>query len=159
MILAQRTSMGRALAPAITPRLLAPARTTRPVVLRRYKEGEQADTSQQGSKAPKNPITGERLQPVSDPRKEGYQATEQIPQSEATTARINQQLEAQPGGRDFSGECMIFSSAAWAAACPAWVAPASTILCARQYNSATQKLRGFHITHSHSHSMEVPTNL
>jgi hypothetical protein len=73
-------------------------------VLRRYREGEQADSSQQGSKAPKNPITGQPLEPVSNTSKEGYQATEQIPQSEATSARINQQLGAQAGGRSFGGE-------------------------------------------------------
>jgi hypothetical protein len=76
--------------------------TARPV-LRRYKEGEQADTSGQGSKAPKNPLTGQPLTPIQS-QKEGYQATEQIPQSEATSARINKQLDAQPGGRPFGGE-------------------------------------------------------
>lgn len=101
--LAQRAATGRALAPAAAPRVLTP-QTIRPIVLRRYKEGEQADTSGQGSKAPRNPLTGQRLTPVSNPQKEGYQATEQIPQSEATSARINQQLGAQPGGRPFGGK-------------------------------------------------------
>jgi len=44
------------------------------LVIRRFKEGEQADTSGQGGKAPKNPITGEPLTPV-DPKKEGYQVS------------------------------------------------------------------------------------
>ena len=100
--LAQRAATGRALAPAAAPRVLSP-QSIRPVVLRRYKEGEQADTSEQGSKAPRNPITGQRLTPISS-EKEGYQATEQIPQSEATSARINKQLGAQPGGRPFGGK-------------------------------------------------------
>ena len=102
--LAQRAATGRAaLAPAAAPRVFAP-RPSRPVVLRRFREGEQADTSEQGSKAPRNPITGQRLTPVSNPQKEGYQATEQIPQSDATSARINKQLGAQPSGRPFGGE-------------------------------------------------------
>ena len=100
--LAQRAATGRALAPAAAPRVFAP-RPSRPV-LRRFREGEQADTSEQGSKAPRNPITGQRLTPVSNPQKEGYQATEQIPQSEATSARINKQLDAQPSGRPFGGK-------------------------------------------------------
>jgi hypothetical protein len=78
------------------------------VVLRAYKEGEQADTSQQGSKAPKNPLTGQRLTPISS-EKEGYQATEvNVGESEKLSGRgdirINQQLGAQPGGRSFGGE-------------------------------------------------------
>ena len=101
--LAQRAATGRALAPAAAPRVFVP-RPSRPVVLRRFREGEQADTSEQGSKAPRNPITGQRLTPVSNPQKEGYQATEQIPQSDATSARVNKQLDAQPSGRPFGGE-------------------------------------------------------
>jgi hypothetical protein len=103
--LAQRgaAATGRALAPAAAPRAFAPLPSRR-VVLRRFKEGEQADTSEQGSKAPRNPLTGQRLTPVSNPQKEGYLATEQIPQSEATSARINTQLDAQPGGRPFGGK-------------------------------------------------------
>ena len=72
--------------------------------MRRFREGEQADNSEQGSKAPRNPITGQRLTPVSNPQKEGYQATEQIPQSDATSARINKQLDTQPSGRPFGGK-------------------------------------------------------
>ena len=102
MMLAQRAATGRAVAPAVAPRVFVP-QTCRPVVLRRYKEGEQADTSGQGSKAPRNPITGQRLTPISS-EKEGYQATEQIPQSEATSARINKQLGGQSEGRAFGGK-------------------------------------------------------
>ena len=108
--LAQRATTGRAFAPAAAPRVLSP-QSIRPVVLRRYKEGEQADTSEQGSKAPKNPITGQRLTPISSP-KEGYQATEvNLGESEAISGRgdirINQQLGAQSGGRPFGGEFIL----------------------------------------------------
>jgi hypothetical protein len=96
---------------AAAPRpFLRPARP----MLRRYQEGEQADTSGQGSKAPKNPLTGQPLTPIQS-KKEGYQATEQIPQSEATSARINKQLDAQPGGRPFGGKCMLLQSTLWQA--------------------------------------------
>jgi len=47
------------------------------LVVRRFKEGEQVDTSGQGGKAPKNPITGEPLTPV-DPKKEGYQVSDLV---------------------------------------------------------------------------------
>jgi hypothetical protein len=66
-------------------------------------EGEQADTSQQGGKAPKNPITGEPLTPVQNKDKEGYQATVLAGQSEETSARIMGQLDGQDG-RPFGGE-------------------------------------------------------
>lgn len=66
-------------------------------------EGEQADTSQQGGKAPKNPITGEPLTLVQNKDKEGYQATVLAGQSEDTSARIMGQLDGQ-GGRPFGGE-------------------------------------------------------
>jgi hypothetical protein len=65
-------------------------------------EGEQADTSQQGGKAPKNPITGEPLTPVQNKDKEGYQATVLAGQSEDTSARIMKQLDGQDG-RPFGG--------------------------------------------------------
>jgi hypothetical protein len=67
-------------------------------------EGEQADTTQQGGKAPKNPITGEPLTPVTNKDKEGYQATVLAGQSEETSARVMKQLDAQPDGRPFGGE-------------------------------------------------------
>lgn len=67
-------------------------------------EGEQADTSGQGSKAPKNPITGQRLEPVTDVKKEGYQAQQGVGQTNETSARIMGQLGAQEGGRSFGGE-------------------------------------------------------
>jgi hypothetical protein len=67
-------------------------------------EGEQADTSQQGGKAPKNPITGEPLTPVQNKDKEGYQATVLAGQSEETSARIMKQLDGQDG-RPFGGGC------------------------------------------------------
>ena len=65
-------------------------------------EGEQADTSQQGGKAPKNPITGEPLTPVQNKEKEGYQATVLAGQSDETSARIMKQLDGQDG-RPFGG--------------------------------------------------------
>ena len=65
-------------------------------------EGEQADTSQQGGKAPKNPITGEPLTPVQNKDKEGYQATVLAGQSDETSARIMKQLDGQDG-RPFGG--------------------------------------------------------
>jgi hypothetical protein len=67
-------------------------------------EGEQADTSQQGGKAPKNPITGEPLTPVQNKDKEGYQATVLAGQSDETSARIMKQLDGQDG-RPFGGRC------------------------------------------------------
>jgi hypothetical protein len=67
-------------------------------------EGEQADTSQQGGKAPKNPITGEPLQPV-EKKSESYQSQVLAGQSDETSARIMKQLGAQPGGRPFGGAC------------------------------------------------------
>eukprot|EP00775_Hariotina_reticulata_P009350 gene9350-9513_t len=76
------------------------------LVVRRFKEGEQVDTSGQGGKAPKNPITGEPLTPV-DPKKEGYQADMLAGQTADTKARIMSQLDAQPGGRPF-GEMQAF---------------------------------------------------
>jgi hypothetical protein len=68
-------------------------------------DANQADTSTPG-KAPKNPLTGERLTPVTDVTKEGYQATQQINQKveAGTSARILSQLPAQPEGRPFGGE-------------------------------------------------------
>jgi hypothetical protein len=65
-------------------------------------EGEQADTSQQGGKAPKNPITGDPLTPVTNKDKEGYQATVLAGQSDETSARIMKQLDGQDG-RPFGG--------------------------------------------------------
>jgi hypothetical protein len=56
--------------------------------------------------APKNPITGEPLTPVSDVRKEGYQAGQAIGQTENTKARVLSQLDGQPGGRPFGGKGM-----------------------------------------------------
>jgi hypothetical protein len=66
-------------------------------------EGEQADTSEQGQKAPKNPLTGQPLTPVTNKDKEGYQATVLAGQSEDTSARIMGQLGGQDG-RPFGGE-------------------------------------------------------
>jgi hypothetical protein len=85
----------------LTPRMV-PATTSRRSVIRRYKEGDsQAQKEVQGGNAPKNPITGQPLERVTNVQKEGYQAAEQIPQGQNARARIDQQLEAQPGGRDF----------------------------------------------------------
>jgi hypothetical protein len=56
--------------------------------------------------APKNPITGEPLTPVTNKDKEGYQASTLAGQSEDTHARIMGQLDAQPGGRSFGGEAL-----------------------------------------------------
>jgi hypothetical protein len=67
-------------------------------------EGDQVDTSQQGGKAPKNPITGEPLTPVQNKDKEGYQATVLAGQSDETSARIMKQLDGQDG-RPFGGGC------------------------------------------------------
>ncbi len=53
--------------------------------------------------APKNPITGQRLTPVDDVRKEGYQAGQLAGQSDETKARIMSQLGPQDGGRPFGG--------------------------------------------------------
>jgi hypothetical protein len=68
-------------------------------------EGEQADTSEQGQKAPKNPLTGQPLTPVTNKDKEGYQATVLAGQSEDTSARIMGQLGGQDG-RPFGGESL-----------------------------------------------------
>ncbi len=65
-------------------------------------EGEQVDTSEQGGKAPKNPLTGQPLTPVTDKNKEGYQATVLAGQSDETSARIMKQLPG-PDGRPFGG--------------------------------------------------------
>jgi hypothetical protein len=94
MMLANKTVTRGAVA-ARSPQL--PAVRPRSLVLRRFKEGEQADTSQQGEKAPKNPITGQPLTPVTNKDKEGYQATVLAGQSEDTSARIMGQLGGQDG--------------------------------------------------------------
>jgi hypothetical protein len=73
------------------------------VLLLCLQEGEQADTTEQGQKAPKNPITGESLTPVTNKGKEGYEATVLAGQSEETSARIMKQLDGQDG-RPFGGE-------------------------------------------------------
>eukprot|EP00878_Enallax_costatus_P042159 GHUV01049246.1.p3 GENE.GHUV01049246.1~~GHUV01049246.1.p3 ORF type:complete len:102 (-),score=20.70 GHUV01049246.1:434-739(-) len=57
--------------------------------------------------APKDPVTGKALTPVSDPNKDGYQATQQIPQGRNASARVLDQLEAQPQGRSFGGKDML----------------------------------------------------
>lgn len=72
----------------------------------KQQEGEQADTTQQGGKAPKNPITGEPLTPVTNKGKEGYEATVLAGQSEDTSARIMKQLDGQDG-RPFGGVCCV----------------------------------------------------
>lgn len=54
--------------------------------------------------APKNPITGQPLTPVTNARKDGYQATQGAGQASETHARIFDQLGAQPNGRSFGGE-------------------------------------------------------
>jgi hypothetical protein len=82
-------------------RSATPALPKRSLVIRKFKEGDQVDTQGQGQKAPKNPITGEALKPVSDPRREGYQATQGAGQTAETHARIFDQLGAQPQGRSF----------------------------------------------------------
>jgi hypothetical protein len=73
------------------------------VLLSCLQEGEQADITEQGGKAPKNPITGEPLTPVDNKAKEGYQATVLAGQSDETSARIMKQLDGQDG-RPFGGE-------------------------------------------------------
>lgn len=55
------------------------------------------------TQTPKNPVTGEPLTPA-DPRKEGYQATQSIPQGRQASARVLDQLDAKPEGRPFGGE-------------------------------------------------------
>jgi hypothetical protein len=72
-------------------------------------EGEQADTSQQGGKAPKNPITGEPLTPVTNKGKEGYQATVLAGQSDETSARIMKQLGGQDGRPLGGGQWLLLS--------------------------------------------------
>jgi len=69
-------------------------------------EGEQADTTEQGGEAPKNPITGEPLTPVQNKDKEGYQATVLAGQSDETSARVMKQLGPQEGGRSFGGRLL-----------------------------------------------------
>jgi hypothetical protein len=93
-------------------------------------EGEQADTSQQGQKAPKNPITGEPLTPVTNKDKEGYQATTLAGQSEETHARIFDQLDGQ-GGRPFGGR----SKASCDTLRQAWCA----LCCITQMHSAWER--------------------
>ncbi|WIA19485.1 hypothetical protein OEZ85_004097 [Tetradesmus obliquus] len=105
MMLANSNIVARRAAVA-APRSATPVLPRR-LVVRKFKEGEQADTSQQGSKAPKNPITGERLTPVDDVRKEGYQAGQVAGQSENTKARIMGQLDGQDGRLPF-GEMQAF---------------------------------------------------
>jgi hypothetical protein len=58
--------------------------------------------------APKNPITGEPLTPVTDVRKEGYQAGQVVGQSENTKARIMSQLDGQDGSLPFGGEIRVW---------------------------------------------------
>jgi hypothetical protein len=53
----------------------------------------------QGGAAPKNPVTGEPLQQIKKPS-ESYESTV-FHTSAAQNARISNQLDAQPGGRDF----------------------------------------------------------
>eukprot|EP00879_Flechtneria_rotunda_P000204 GHRR01000276.1.p1 GENE.GHRR01000276.1~~GHRR01000276.1.p1 ORF type:complete len:210 (+),score=69.26 GHRR01000276.1:190-819(+) len=104
MMLAKSVSNRAAVAPAAGCKSVPALRTS---VIRRFKEGDQADTSGQGSKAPKNPITGQPLQPVQDTKKEGYQAVQGVGQTDDTQARIMGQLGAQPDGRSF-GEMQAF---------------------------------------------------
>jgi hypothetical protein len=84
------------------PQMTYDSKTPLAGVLYTMQEGEQADTSQQGGKAPKNPITGEPLTPVQNKDKEGYQATVLAGQSDETSARIMKQLDGQDG-RPFGG--------------------------------------------------------
>ena len=60
--------------------------------------------SHKTTQAPKNPITGEPLTPVTNKDKEGYQASTLAGQTDDTKARIMGQLDGQPGGRAFGGE-------------------------------------------------------
>eukprot|EP00879_Flechtneria_rotunda_P000032 GHRR01000054.1.p1 GENE.GHRR01000054.1~~GHRR01000054.1.p1 ORF type:complete len:210 (+),score=70.09 GHRR01000054.1:192-821(+) len=104
MMLAKSVANRAAVAPAAGRKGVPALRTS---VIRRFKEGDQVDTSGQGSKAPKNPITGQPLQPVQDTKKEGYQAVQGVGQTDDTQARIMGQLGAQPDGRSF-GEMQAF---------------------------------------------------
>jgi hypothetical protein len=94
---------------AVAPagRKATPALPKRSLVIRKFKEGDQVDTSGQGQNAPKNPITGQRLTPVENPQKEGYQAGQLAGQTDETKARIMSQLGAQQDGRPF-GEMQAF---------------------------------------------------
>jgi hypothetical protein len=65
------------------------------------------------SQAPKNPITGEPLTPVTNKDKEGYQASTLAGQTEDTKARIFGQLEGQPGGRPFGSEACVCCCRVW----------------------------------------------
>ncbi|KAF6259858.1 hypothetical protein COO60DRAFT_1294652 [Scenedesmus sp. NREL 46B-D3] len=105
MMLANSNIVARRAAVA-APRSATPVLPRR-LVVRKFKEGDQVDTSQQGGKAPKNPITGEPLTPVTNKDKEGYQASTLAGQTDDTQARIFGQLDGQPGGRPF-GEMQAF---------------------------------------------------
>jgi len=84
----------------LAPRAV-PAVSSRRSVIRHYKEKDtQAQSEVQGSNAPKNPLTGQPLETIKNPQKEGYQAVEFTPQGDNARARIDQQLGPQPGGRD-----------------------------------------------------------
>jgi len=101
MALAMKQSVVALSGSRLAPRMV-PATTSRRSVIRRYKEQDsQAQSEVQGKDAPRNPITGQRLETVKNPEKEGYQAVEFTPQGANARSRIDQQLGAQPEGRDF----------------------------------------------------------
>ncbi len=108
MSLAMKQSVVRAPQALASSRLApraVPAVSSRRSVIRHYKEKDtQAQSEVQGSNAPKNPITGQPLETVKNPQKEGYQAVEFTPQGDNARSRIDQQLGPQPGGRDAFGE-------------------------------------------------------
>lgn len=89
---------------ATKPATLSAARPASRNVVRRYKDKDsQAQEEVQGSKAPRNPITGQRLQNIESP-KEGYEAVEYTAKGDksgAGGARITDQLGAQADGRSF----------------------------------------------------------
>jgi hypothetical protein len=100
----------------VAPTGARPAQTVLPgrtLVIRRFKEDDNQldDFTGQGLKTPTNPVTGDRLTPVADPRKEGYQATQGIPQGLNASARVLDQLDAKPEGRPF-GELQAFDGLA-----------------------------------------------
>jgi hypothetical protein len=111
-------------------------------------EGEQVDTSQQGQKAPKNPITGEPLTPVTNKDKEGYQATVLAGQSEDTSARIMGQLDGQDG-RPFGGRSKTMCDILCQARCA--LCRITPTQCAWERTAATIEtvftLQGSHVQH------------
>jgi hypothetical protein len=105
MMLAKQTVRIGAAKPALAPFRVASS-APRNVVRRFQEKDSQAQKEVQGGNAPKNPVTGERLQQVTNPQKEGYEAVEYTAKGNSSGsggARITEQLGAQPEGRSFFG--------------------------------------------------------